>query len=87
MNRLFKPQQSPTIQRPPGPKFRLACVLDSTRTGERALLGVILLARLGIAKEPNPNPIGVGLLAFLTFWPSVLLVMIGVATAFFCLLP
>ncbi|MCW5622532.1 MAG: hypothetical protein KIS79_15595 [Burkholderiales bacterium] len=28
--------------------------------------------------DKNPNPVGPGILAFLTFWPSVLLIVIGV---------
>jgi hypothetical protein len=27
--------------------------------------------------DPNPNPVGPGILAFFTFWPSLLLIVIG----------
>lgn len=45
--------------------------------GSGPLLVTILLANLGLTRDPNPNPIGFGLLAFLTFWPSILLMVIG----------
>ena len=43
---------------------------------------VIALASLGFTKDPNPNPVMLGILAFLTFWPSVILMLVGVASAF-----
>jgi hypothetical protein len=30
-------------------------------------------------RVPNPNPVGFGILAFFTFWPSVILIVIGIA--------
>ncbi len=39
------------------------------------LLAVAISYLMG---DRNPNPVGPGILAFLTFWPSVLLVLIGV---------
>lgn len=42
------------------------------------LLCIILLASIGLWPDPNPNPIGPGLLAFLTFWPSLICMAIGV---------
>jgi hypothetical protein len=42
------------------------------------LLIIILLASTGLWPDPNPNPIGPGLLAFLTFWPSLICMAIGV---------
>lgn len=42
---------------------------------------VILLARFGLTKDPNPNPIGFGILAFLTLWPSVIMMIVGVTTS------
>jgi hypothetical protein len=42
------------------------------------LLSIILLASIGLWPDPNPNPIGPGLLAFLTFWPSLICMAIGV---------
>jgi hypothetical protein len=45
-------------------------------------LTVILLARFGVTKDPNPNPIGVGILTFLTFWPSVIMMIVGLTTSY-----
>jgi hypothetical protein len=30
------------------------------------------------AVKKNPNPIGPGLLSFLTFWPSVIMMAVGI---------
>ena len=47
--------------------------------------GLILLV-LGIApfqavilfsRDPDPNPIGFGLLAFVTFWPATIMIVVG----------
>jgi hypothetical protein len=46
--------------------------------GAGPLFGIILLAELGIWPDPNPNPIGPGLLFFFTFWPAVICLAIGV---------
>jgi hypothetical protein len=40
--------------------------------GVSPLFAVILLSR-----DPNPNPIGFGLLAFVTFWPAIIMIVIG----------
>jgi hypothetical protein len=45
--------------------------------GSGPLLLVIALAGLGMTKDPNPNPVGFGILAFLTFWPSIALMLKG----------
>ena len=72
----------PLIEPPPRPKFRFSRVfwigLILFILGSGPLLIVILLAWLGVTKDPNPNPVGFGMLAFLTFWPSVILVVVGV---------
>jgi len=47
--------------------------------GSGPLLITILLASLGLTRDPNPNPIGFGILALFTFWPSVILIVIGIA--------
>ena len=44
--------------------------------GTGPLLAVIGIAKMGIG-DPNPNPLGFGILAFLTFWPSILLIVVG----------
>jgi len=36
------------------------------------LVAIILLAMLGLWPDPNPNPVGPGLLFFLTFWPAII---------------
>ena len=46
--------------------------------GTGPLLTIVLLAKLGVLADPNPNPIGLGILAGLTFWPGVLCVIGGI---------
>jgi len=41
------------------------------------LLAVILLSGVGLWPDPNPKPIGLGLLAIFAFWPSVICMIIG----------
>ena len=47
--------------------------------GSGPLLITILLATLGLTRDPDPNPIGFWILALFTFWPSVILIVIGIA--------
>jgi len=47
--------------------------------GSGPLLITILLAGLGLTRDPDPNPVGFGILAAFTFWPSVVLIGIGIA--------
>jgi hypothetical protein len=47
--------------------------------GSGPLLVIIAAAKLGFG-DPNPNPVGCGILAFLTFWPSVILMILGIVT-------
>jgi hypothetical protein len=42
------------------------------------LWAIVLLAAIGLWPDPNPNPIGPGLLFFFTFWPAVICFGIGV---------
>jgi hypothetical protein len=42
------------------------------------LWAIALLAAVGLWPDPNPNPIGPGLLFFFTFWPAVICLGIGV---------
>lgn len=42
------------------------------------LLAAVILAAVGLWPDPNPNPIGLGLLFFVTFWPAVVCMGIGV---------
>jgi len=46
--------------------------------GSGPLLGIIMAANLGLTHDPNPNPVGFGILAGLTFWPAIILIVIGV---------
>lgn len=41
------------------------------------LWAIVLLDRLGLWPDPNPNPIGPGLLFFVTFWPALACLAIG----------
>jgi len=35
-------------------------------------------AAVGVWPDPNPNPIGPGLLFFVTFWPALICLVVGV---------
>jgi hypothetical protein len=39
--------------------------------GWTPLWGIVLLAAIGWWPDPNPNPIGPGLLFFVTAWPAI----------------
>jgi hypothetical protein len=45
--------------------------------GAAPLLSVIITADLGMISDPNPNPIGPGLLFFATVWPALGLIAFG----------
>ena len=38
---------------------------------------IVLLAAVGLWPDPNPNPLGPGLLFFVTFWPAVICLGVG----------
>jgi hypothetical protein len=59
--------------------FKAGLVLLVLGTGP--LTVIILAAELGLTSDPNPNPIGPGLLAFVTFWPSVIMIAAGAVRA------
>ena len=46
--------------------------------GTGPLLFIIVAADLGLWPDPNPNPIGPGLLFFFTIWPAIICILIGV---------
>jgi hypothetical protein len=52
--------------------------------GSGPLLLVILFAALGLTKDPNPNPVGFGIMALLTFWPGIGLTLAGLARSVMC---
>ena len=47
--------------------------------GTGPLLFIIVAAAIGLWPDPNPNPIGPGMLALLTFWPSLICLALGIA--------
>ena len=46
--------------------------------GAAPLVFIIFGAAVGLWPDPNPNPIGPGLLFFFTFWPAVICIVVGV---------
>jgi hypothetical protein len=58
---------------------RLVCIgLGILVIGSVPLLGIILLAEIGVWPDPNPNPIGPGLLFLFSFWPGVITLGLGI---------
>ena len=49
--------------------------------GATPLLFIITAAALGLWPDPNPNPVGPGLLFGLTFWPAIICIVVGVIRA------
>ena len=45
--------------------------------GSGPLAAVGIAAKLGLTADPNPNPVMFGILAFLTFFPAILLLVSG----------
>lgn len=45
------------------------------------LLVIILLAAIGLWPDPDPNPIGPGLLFFFTAWPAIICLVAGAGQA------
>jgi len=45
--------------------------------GGAPLWSIVLLAAIGLWPDPNPNPVGPGLLFFLTAWPGLICMAIG----------
>ena len=42
------------------------------------LIAVMAMAATGLTQDPNPNPVGFGILAGVTLWPSLGLIAIGI---------
>jgi hypothetical protein len=49
--------------------------------GSGPLLAIIAASKLGLLDDPNPNPVGPGILAMLTFWPGIVLMLVGLVRA------
>ena len=47
--------------------------------GTGPLLFIIVAAAIGLWPDPNPNPVGPGLLAGLTLWPGLICLIVGVS--------
>jgi len=45
--------------------------------GSAPLLVVIAMSKIGWLNDPNPNPVGLGILAACTFWPGIALAVAG----------
>jgi hypothetical protein len=46
--------------------------------GTGPLLIIIVAAAVGLWPDPNPNPVGPGLLCGLTLWPAIICIVVGV---------
>lgn len=46
--------------------------------GAGPLVAIMVAAAIGLWPDPNPNPVGPGILAFFTFWPGVLTLASGI---------
>ena len=66
------------------PSFKLSVLfwigLAVLAIGSGPLLLIGAAASLSIG-DPNPNPIGPGLLAFFTFWPALILIGAGLVVS------
>ncbi len=56
--------------------FRIGAII--ALVGWSPLLAIVLLASIGLWPDPDPNPIGPGLLFFFSFWPAVICLGIGI---------
>ena len=45
------------------------------------LLAIVALSTVGLWPDPNPNPIGPGLLFFVTFVPAIVCILVGLKKA------
>lgn len=67
---------------PSPPWFRLRPLvwigLVTAAVGSAPLLSVIEASKIGVIDDPNPNPVGFGILAACTFWPGIAAAGIGV---------
>lgn len=49
--------------------------------GTGPLVVIMIVAALGLTGDPNPNPVGFGILAGVTFWPGIAITAIGILQA------
>jgi hypothetical protein len=59
------------------PLLRWGLILLALGTGP--LVAIIVAAELGLTRDPNPNPVGFGILTLFTFWPAVFMIAFGAA--------
>lgn len=50
--------------------------------GSGPLMLILSAVALGVWPDPNPNPIGPGLLFFFTFWPAIICIVIGLVRVY-----
>jgi hypothetical protein len=66
---------------PPARRFRIRPLvwvgLTTSVLGSAPLLLVIAASTIGLLDDPNPNPVGLGILAGFTFWPGIAMTLIG----------
>ena len=51
--------------------------LAVSAVGSAPLLAVIAASKIGVLHDPNPNPVGLGILAAITFWPGIAVAAVG----------
>jgi hypothetical protein len=49
--------------------------------GSGPLLAIIAASKVGLTSDPNPNPVAFGILAMVTFWPSLLMMAVALRRA------
>ena len=59
------------------PNRWLAAAFALVLFGWGPLLAILALAAVGLWPDQNPNPIGPGLLFFVSFWPAVISLGVG----------
>jgi hypothetical protein len=67
---------------PPPKKVRIVSLwlwagLAVLTVGVGPLLSIVIAAKMGWTSDPNPNPVGPGILAFFTMWPGLALTAAG----------
>jgi hypothetical protein len=76
---IMNPGKSPEIVTP-APRRCSRLLLAGIATlliGSGPLLAIIFAGAVGLINDPNPNPVGPGILAGLTFWPGVMMTIGG----------